>query len=79
MEIGDFILKLEQEISDLPKGKLQPDTRFSDYPDLWDSLNVVLFIAFAKTEYDVDIETEEIEKVKTVKELFELVQTKAKK
>jgi len=78
MGIEQFISKLEAEISDLPKGILKPESKFSDYPDLWDSLNIVLLIAFAKTEFDADIETEDIVKAKTIKDLYNTLLIKAK-
>ena len=76
MSVEEFIKKLELEITDLPKGKLRGETKFIEYPGLWDSLNVVLFMAFAKTEYDADIETEDIIEAKTVNELYDLVLNK---
>lgn len=73
MSVDLFIKKLETEISDLPKGKLRPETKFIEYHGLWDSLNIVLFIAFAKTEYDSDLETEDIVQARTVAELYNIV------
>ena len=73
MDIDVFIKKLEAEITDLPKGKLRGESKFIEYPGLWDSLNVVLFIAFAKTEFDADLETEDIVEAKTVNQLYEVV------
>ena len=77
MSVEVFIKKLESEITDLPKGKLKSDTKFIEYPGLWDSLNVVLFMAFAKIEYNADIETTDIIKAKTVNDLYELIVNKA--
>jgi len=79
MNIDVFIKKLEAEITDLPKGKLRGETKFIEYPGLWDSLNIVLFIAFAKTEFDADLETEDIMQAKTVNELFAIVMQKSGK
>lgn len=79
MNVDNFIRKLEGEISDLPKGKLRGESKFIEYPGLWDSLNIVLFIAFAKTEFDADLETEDILKAKTVNELYDIVIQKSGK
>lgn len=79
MAIKEFIVKLESEISDLPKGILNTHSKLADYPDLWDSLNIVLFIAFAKTEYDADVDTEDIVNAKTVEDLYNMLLLKAKK
>lgn len=76
MSVDVFIKKLESEITDLPKGKLKGETKFIEYPGLWDSLNVVLFMAFAKIEYNADVETNDIIKAKTVNDLYELIVNK---
>ena len=75
MKVEDFILKLEQEFEDLPKGKLKPDTDYREVFE-WNSVNALILIALVNTEYDVIINADDLRSSKTVNDLFKIIQSR---
>jgi len=75
LEIKDFILKIEDEFEDLPKGILKPETKFRDIME-WNSVNALIFIALVNSEYDVVINAPDFEKSKTVSDLFNIIKSR---
>ena len=73
MKIEEFIAKVEEEFDDLEPGKLQPDSKFREVFE-WNSINALILIALVKTEYDVAINAEDIQKSKTVNDLWSIIQ-----
>jgi acyl carrier protein len=71
----EFILKLEEEFEDLPKGSLKTDTHFRDIED-WSSMHALIIIAMIDTEYDVNISGQELSEIETIHELYSIVQNK---
>ncbi len=73
--IEDFILKIEAEFEDLEPGKLKPESNFRDAFE-WNSINALILIALIKTEYNVSINAEDIQKSKSVNDIFEIVKSR---
>ncbi len=72
MEMKEFIKKLEAEFEELEPGTLQEDTDFRDL-DEWSSMHALIIIALIDVDYEVVINGEDLSKIRTVKELFDLV------
>lgn len=68
----EFIKKLEVEFEELEPGTLQEDTDFRDL-DEWSSMHALIIIALIDVDYEVVINGEDLSKIRTVKELFDLV------
>lgn len=75
MTIEEFIKNIETEFEDLEAGKLQPETHFREVFD-WNSINALILIAMVKTEYGVTINAEDIQKSKSINDLYEIVKSK---
>lgn len=75
MTLEDFIKNIETEFEELEPGKLKADTIFRDAFD-WNSINALILIAMVKTEYGASINAEDIQKSKTISDLFEVVKSK---
>jgi acyl carrier protein len=73
--ISEFIQKIEAEFEDLEPGKLQPESNFRDAFE-WNSINALILIALIKTEYNVSINAEDIQKSKTVNDIYEIVKSR---
>lgn len=74
--IEEFIKKIEAEFEDLEPGALQPDSNFREHFE-WNSINALILIAMVKTEYGVAINAEDIQKSKTVQDLYNIIQSKS--
>jgi len=75
MTIEDFIKNIETEFEDIEPGKLTPDSNFRNAFE-WNSINALILIALIKTEYNVSINAEDIQKSKTVNDLFDIVKSR---
>lgn len=73
--ITEFIQKIEAEFEDLEPGKLIPESNFREAFE-WNSINALILIALIKTEYNVSINAEDIQKSKTVHDIFEIVKSR---
>jgi acyl carrier protein len=73
--IEEFIKHIEAEFEDLEPGTLKPESNFRDAFE-WNSINALILIALIKTEYNVSINAEDIQKSKTVNDIFEIVKSK---
>jgi acyl carrier protein len=72
MNIEEFITKIEDQFDDIERGKIKPDSILKESFE-WNSINALIIIALIKTEYDVDIDAEDLRKSKKVQELYELI------
>lgn len=75
MNIADFIDRIENEYDDIPKGVLTADIPFRKVVD-WTSVNALLLMALISTEYDVNIEVEELKDCATLRELWNIIESK---
>lgn len=75
MDINEFIQKLEGEFEDIPKGTLKPTTKITDIEG-WGSMHALIVIALVDTEYGVTIKGDELRKIQSVQELYDMVVAK---
>ncbi|MFN8284398.1 MAG: hypothetical protein U0U67_14350 [Chitinophagales bacterium] len=75
MSIADFIDRIESEYEDIPKGVLTADVPFRDVVD-WTSVNALLLMALISTEYDTNIEVEELKSCITLRDLWNIIESK---
>jgi len=75
MSIEEFILKIEAEIEELPKGRLQPETNYRQIPE-WSSMHALILIALAETEYNVTLTGEDLRSCQTVGDLFQVIKSR---
>ena len=75
MSVDDFILKIEGEIEELPKGSLKPETNYREIPE-WSSMHALILIALCETDYDVTLTGEDMRSCKTVNDLYTLVKSR---
>lgn len=72
MDINEFILKLQGEFEDIPAGFLKPETKITDIEG-WGSMHALIVIALIDTEYGVTLKGDELRKVQSVQELYDMV------
>ncbi|HXP50369.1 MAG TPA: acyl carrier protein [Bacteroidia bacterium] len=72
MDITGFIQKFEAEFEDIPSGVITPSTKIRDIEG-WGSMHALIVVAMADTEYGVTIMGEELKKVNTIQDLFNLI------
>ena len=72
MEIKEFIQKIEVEFEELELGTLKEDTDFRAL-DEWSSMHALIIIALIDVEYEVVVNGEDLSKIRTVRELFDMV------
>jgi acyl carrier protein len=77
MEINDLIQKLEAEFENIPPGTLKPETKITEIEG-WGSMHALIVIALADTEYGVTIKGDEMRKIESVQQLFDLIAEKQK-
>jgi acyl carrier protein len=75
MELNDFIRNFAVQFEDTAPELITEDTVFQEL-DEWSSLTVMAIVAFIKTRYDKSVTNAEIRSCETVKELFDLVNSK---
>ncbi len=75
MEIKEFIEKLEVEFEELEPGTLKEETDFRELEE-WSSMHALIIIALIDTEYEVVINGDDLSKINTVRELFDLVKAR---
>ncbi|MEI6060478.1 MAG: acyl carrier protein [Bacteroidota bacterium] len=73
--IEEFIKNIEAEFEDLEPGTLKPESNFRDAFE-WNSINALILIALIKTEYNVSVNAEDIQKSKTVNDLFGIIKSR---
>jgi acyl carrier protein len=70
--IDQFIKLVEEEFDDLQPGMMKPESKFKDVME-WNSINALIFVALVKTEFDVDINANDLVKAQTVQDLYNLI------
>lgn len=69
-------LSLFREVLEMDKNQsLKPVTRFRELEE-WDSLSQLSLIAMLDDEYAIEIETEDLDKLETVRQLMEWIESK---
>lgn len=75
MDIDKFIEKLADQFDDTEPELFTPDLLFHDLEE-WSSLSALSIIAFVRTEYGKKINALDIRDCQTVRDLFEMVESK---
>ena len=75
LQLDTFVEKLEGQFEELEKGTLTLETDFRQLAE-WTSMQALIVIASFDWEYGVTISAEELGDAKTVRDLFNLVQSK---
>jgi acyl carrier protein len=75
MDLNDFIKNFADQFDDTDASEITADTEYQEL-DEWSSLTAMSIIALAKTEYGKTITGREIRYSKTVKDLFDLINSK---
>lgn len=75
MEIKDFITNFADQFDDLDATSLTPETEFKQLEE-WNSLVALSIIAMADEEYDVTIKGNDIKEANTIKDLFNIINSK---
>ena len=75
MDIDKFIEKLADQFDDTEPELFTPDLLFHDLEE-WSSLSALRIIAFVRTEYGKKITALDIRACQTVRDLFEMVESK---
>lgn len=75
MDLNDFIKNFADQFDDTDASEITADTEYQEL-DEWSSLTAMSIIALAKTEYGKTITGREIRYTKTVKGLFDLINSK---
>jgi acyl carrier protein len=72
MKIEEFITSIEDQYDDLERGKIKPESKLREAFE-WNSINALIIIALIKTEYDVDIDAEDLRKSITIQDLYDMI------
>ena len=76
IKIEEFITLLEEEFDDdIKPGTLKPETRLDEEMELT-SVNALILISMIKVEYDVTLNAKELNKCKTVNDLYKTIEKK---
>lgn len=72
MKIEEFITNLEDQYDDVERGKIKPQSKLREAFE-WNSINALIIIALIKTEYDVDIDADDLRKAQTIQDLYDMI------
>ncbi|MBQ9212781.1 MAG: acyl carrier protein [Bacteroidales bacterium] len=75
MEINEFVKKFASKFEDTEDSEFKPETEFQEL-DEWDSMTALMIIALIRTEYNKKVSAIEIRNCKTIKDLYDLAETK---
>ena len=75
VDIQTFIHLLENEFEDLPKGTLKPETNYREIPN-WSSMHALIIIAFADTQFNVELTASDLRRTQTIQDLYHTIQSK---
>jgi len=72
MKIEEFIIQIEDQFDDVERGKIKPQSIIKEAFE-WNSINALIIIALIKTEYDVDIDADDLRKAKSIQDLYNVI------
>lgn len=75
MEIYDFIKNLADQFEEVEINQLTPEAKFKEF-DEFSSLTILSIIAMADDEYGVRLKADDVRGADTVRDLFELVESR---
>lgn len=74
--LDEFVNNLEQELEDIEPGTLTPNVNYRDI-DTWSSMYALIIIAYVDLEFDVILSGDDLRKCNTIRDLYNLVKSKA--
>jgi acyl carrier protein len=75
VDIQEFIVKVEEEFEEMPKGALKPESNIREH-FTWDSINALIFIAHVNVNYDVEITAQNLVDCATIQDLYDVIKAK---
>ncbi|HPM03995.1 MAG TPA: phosphopantetheine-binding protein [Candidatus Cloacimonadota bacterium] len=75
MSIDEFLKNFADQFDETDASLIKPDTRFRDI-DEWSSLNALAVLNMIGKKYKVIITADELRRINTIKELYDLVISK---
>ena len=72
MEINEFIQNIVDQFDEEPKAEVTPETRHHEM-DGWSSIIALSVMAMIDEEYDVQIKADEMRNSRTIRELYDIV------
>lgn len=78
MTLLEFTQNLEKELEDLEPKTLSPDTNYRDLKN-WSSMYALIIVAFVDYHFNITLNAKELKSTETVKDLYNLVQSKSAK
>lgn len=76
MELSEFVEKFAEQFDDTDPSEITAETEFKTL-DEWSSLIALSIIAMADEEYEVTLKGDDIRTSNTVKDVYEIVKSKA--
>lgn len=76
MELNKFIENFAEQFDETDPSEFNAETEFKQL-DEWSSLTALSIIAMVDDEYDVTLKGDDIRTSKTIKDLFNLVESKS--
>lgn len=75
MELNEFVAKFAEQFDETEASVFTPETNFREI-DEWSSLLALSIIAMADEEYNVTLKGDDIKNSHTVKDIFEIVNSR---
>jgi acyl carrier protein len=75
MDINTFIDNFAGQFDDTDRDVFSPDVKFRDIPE-WSSLIALSVIAMVDEEYNVALKGDDIRQSTTIKDIFDIVQSR---
>ncbi len=75
MELKDFVQEFAEQFDDTPVEEFSPSTVYMDLEE-WGSLVALSIISIIDDEFDKRVTGADLKNVKTIEELYDLIQTK---
>jgi len=69
LDIYKLISLIENELREIPKGTLKPDSDMTRAIE-WSSLNVLMLLSLIQVEFNVNIGADRLSKCRTIEELY---------
>ena len=75
MKLEDFVQEFAEQFDDTPVEEFSPSTVYMDLEE-WGSLVALSIISIIDDEFDKRVTGADLKNVKTIEELYDLIQTK---
>lgn len=72
MELNEFVVNFASQLDDADPAVIKAETAFHELEE-WSSLAALSIIAMVDEEYDVTLKGEDLNKSKTIEDLFNIV------